>query len=992
MDILIDQVCKPRQDKQKRTHRTELVVVEKWRDTIPQPAPISCPEVGWGDNEDAAVALAATQRDFRCVFDRINGRKLPKERKAWKEEAKCFKLTEQSLFYNQKEGYPWMTHNIAPPDRPDSVQFSYYERHVLKITEFDPDDAVWIYNENGRKDKPMSDESLQQKEKHMVHYMNHFFAWVESEKKYAYRRVDYAHCKALDDEPIVRIEWLTASELANRYCQQKHLVAVKRRTIAMVKDEQQSSEESEEEEEQQTGKKRKRAPPKVEKEILKTKLLTIGQIFADSDFKLVFTDHYFNPVQWKLTTDPFRQYEVVDAWTKRLNTFGGITLTAAQADKYWYQVTQMLCNKDGLPFDCGNPMICTETPLRGAWYLEFVDENHDWYGLDGIAFGDLVTVYELHPDRPIVKGVPHVNSPNWNEHFEALCGMQRMMNWKYVNLDPPGFPEGYFDKYEEGNERTTQRFFAWFGSGDHGDYYHNPLKEMGVCIAPYLDFLFRIVCRGDRKLFEYRIDWEASFLQYLGVTMQSVLVNVGDQGNGKNFATAVLGSLVGKQNYMVLHSTDDIVGDFTSALAGVLLIVIDEATFTHKGYERLKAMVTSSEFRNRQMYHDVLYATKFFNLEMNSNNQERAIPVGPSERRISLYNYANLALGRPLYMADLHNAAHGDGKMHGTNEEAKIHNAGPVAKLYGHYLYHHKITPGFSFGQPIVKSFGLRYMQLSSLKGMSKWLYEALFTGVNIPRSELHGWNEELLAIQRYTLALRALPEFKNTPASLLVEQGRIMYYQGVGGDHLMGASIYANDRPDGVSELDWRKRCDDVLKRQEWSQIIAVKQLDWYIERWCKNNNCEISAREISMVISRYCVEPNKPKTEYIIAPYQVRNVRPGQIITERDHQEITSAQRERTKKVKQEHWLLKDLESCRKIFMVEHCIPDSAYAEIWTKDQMNNDFFERNGNAMEVMLGPNAAEEEEVVIGENDVAEEDTTTTLLPAHSLFLLYPKKS
>jgi uncharacterized protein DUF5906 len=87
--------------------------------------------------------------------------------------------------------------------------------------------------------------------------------------------------------------------------------------------------------------------------------------------------------------------------------------------------------------------------------------------------------------------------------------------------------------------------------------------------------LFRHVCRRDRRVYRYILDWLAYRLQYPGRPMQVALVLTGEMGVGKSIIFEQFGELFAS-NFIVLDSESDLTGDFTGHFEAKILVVCEE--------------------------------------------------------------------------------------------------------------------------------------------------------------------------------------------------------------------------------------------------------------------------------------------------------------------------------------------------------------------------------------------------------------------------------
>lgn len=109
------------------------------------------------------------------------------------------------------------------------------------------------------------------------------------------------------------------------------------------------------------------------------------------------------------------------------------------------------------------------------------------------------------------------------------------------------------------------------------------------------DHVLENLCGGDEYLYSWVMTWIAHLFQFPGEKPGTALVFRGAKGTGKSFFGVQIGALV-KPYFMVLASTQDIVGQFNSHLAGRLLVLGDEGVWggNKRDDGALKNLVTST--------------------------------------------------------------------------------------------------------------------------------------------------------------------------------------------------------------------------------------------------------------------------------------------------------------------------------------------------------------------------------------------------------------
>ena len=111
---------------------------------------------------------------------------------------------------------------------------------------------------------------------------------------------------------------------------------------------------------------------------------------------------------------------------------------------------------------------------------------------------------------------------------------------------------------------------------------------------PVLSFIQDIICSDNEALTCYVLDWIADIIQQPSVKKGVALVLSSDiQGTGKTFFCEMIGSMM-KKNFMLVDSTEQILGRFNGHLADKLLVGVEEAIYagSAKDQSALKSLIT----------------------------------------------------------------------------------------------------------------------------------------------------------------------------------------------------------------------------------------------------------------------------------------------------------------------------------------------------------------------------------------------------------------
>ena len=117
------------------------------------------------------------------------------------------------------------------------------------------------------------------------------------------------------------------------------------------------------------------------------------------------------------------------------------------------------------------------------------------------------------------------------------------------------------------------------------------------------DFLFDVICSGDRTSYHYLVKFLAHMLQKPEDKPGVVPVLIGQQGTGKGVFFQLLRSIWSCTTLLV-NDIDGVIGRFNSGLERSYIICMDEALFSgdKKSMDRLKSLVTEQVIRIEEKY------------------------------------------------------------------------------------------------------------------------------------------------------------------------------------------------------------------------------------------------------------------------------------------------------------------------------------------------------------------------------------------------------
>ena len=160
----------------------------------------------------------------------------------------------------------------------------------------------------------------------------------------------------------------------------------------------------------------------------------------------------------------------------------------------------------------------------------------------------------------------------------------------------------------------------------------SPLEQ---AIAPFLDHIRIIWCRGDMDLFLYVISCLASLLQKPWLKLEVALVLLGLPGTGKGILfNAFLSLIIGSRHSTHVTGLEHICGTFNgSALANACLVFVDEAVLGSKQESaKFKTLITERTHVLTNKYTPAVSVRSYTNFIL-ASNEKRVVEVDAKSRR-----------------------------------------------------------------------------------------------------------------------------------------------------------------------------------------------------------------------------------------------------------------------------------------------------------------------------------------------------------------------
>lgn len=157
----------------------------------------------------------------------------------------------------------------------------------------------------------------------------------------------------------------------------------------------------------------------------------------------------------------------------------------------------------------------------------------------------------------------------------------------------------------------------------------------------FLDHILNVMCRGNRKDFEYLIGWMAWKIQNPGGVPQVAIVLRGEQGTGKGTFAELFGALFGCHYYHALNY-EHVTGKFNGALEACCVLFADECFVPgSKLHESaLKTLISEKTLNLEKKGIDIYVARNCLGLIM-ATNYNWAVPVAMDDRRFFILEISN---------------------------------------------------------------------------------------------------------------------------------------------------------------------------------------------------------------------------------------------------------------------------------------------------------------------------------------------------------------
>jgi hypothetical protein len=230
---------------------------------------------------------------------------------------------------------------------------------------------------------------------------------------------------------------------------------------------------------------------------------------------------------------------------------------------------------------------------------------------------------------------------------------------KEPNVGKQSFAD-YWLKHPKGRQHN-RLVYVMPGSRERlrdGDY--NGWQGYTVAPAPgdwsrNRDHLFRVICRGDRVIFDWVINWLRALFQLPGRHAWSSIVLRGEQGTGKgHFADFMIGQCFHPQQYLHLVGANQLTAEFNEHFSGKVFIFGDETCWggEKQAAEKLKGLITEDTILIHRKFLKAVEEPSALHIVMASNS-EWPVAIPRDDRRFLVLDIATDRQQDQAYFAGL---------------------------------------------------------------------------------------------------------------------------------------------------------------------------------------------------------------------------------------------------------------------------------------------------------------------------------------------------
>jgi hypothetical protein len=226
--------------------------------------------------------------------------------------------------------------------------------------------------------------------------------------------------------------------------------------------------------------------------------------------------------------------------------------------------------------------------------------------------------------------------------------------------------------------------------------------------------LLDVICRGDKALLRYLVNWMAHALQRPGTAPGTVVVlKSASEGTGKTTVCSWLAAMFGRHGAQ-FNTPDQLLGQFNAHLETLSFIAINEPSFAgdHSANRKFKSMISDTSWVIEAKYQPQRRVPNVAHI-MLTTNEEWAVAAGQHARRFFVLDVDPARAGDAAYFKALHAEA----------------NSGGIEAMM-HALLKHDIS-GFDPVAHLPFTAALADQQLLSASPHVRWALDLAEQGLN---------------------------------------------------------------------------------------------------------------------------------------------------------------------------------------------------------------------------------------------------------------------
>ena len=192
------------------------------------------------------------------------------------------------------------------------------------------------------------------------------------------------------------------------------------------------------------------------------------------------------------------------------------------------------------------------------------------------------------------------------------------------------------------------------GKGEYNLYMRPEMCEGDVDGLLLFDFLKRVICSNDERLYNYILHYIAKMVR-VGKTKQ-LLVLLGDMGTGKSTFCDILKLIIGKNYHCLLNDINMLTEHFNSLYETAILTQVEEVVHNaneyHKVQEVLKTLTTENDIRIVRKGVDAYMTTSQNNFVLLTNHYN-PIKITGDNRRVCVIQMSEVEKNNTRYFSEL---------------------------------------------------------------------------------------------------------------------------------------------------------------------------------------------------------------------------------------------------------------------------------------------------------------------------------------------------